>query len=229
MAAAKRAEIVMEPVRILLVDDHPIVRDGIRLVVEQLANARVIAEADNGRDAVELAARHQPDLAIVDIGLKEMDGIETTARIKERSASTRVLILSGHSSAKYVIRSLQAGADGYLVKDSTPADLKLAVAAVMAGETYLSPAISKHVVAGLRGGGAAREGSDALSGRQCEILRMMAEGQSTKEIAFVLQVSTKTVETHRARIMERLDIHDLAGLVVYAIKHGVSDIDSRSA
>jgi DNA-binding NarL/FixJ family response regulator len=172
-----------------------------------------------------LAALHKPDLAIVNIGLEEMNRIEAIARIKEESPSTRVLILLGNASAEIVLRSLEAGADGYLVNES--AELEAAISAVMAGDTYFSAAVSKHV-APVPGEGAGRQGTPGtkvLSARQCEILRMISEGKSTKQIAFVLQVSTKTVETHRARIMARLDIHNVAGLVVYAIRNGVIDID----
>jgi DNA-binding NarL/FixJ family response regulator len=227
MAAGTREESVTALLRILIVDDHPIVRDAIRMVVERIADAQVVAEAGDGRAAIDLAALHKPDLAIVDIGMKVMNGIEATARIKEESDSTRVLILSGHSSADFVLRSLKAGADGYLLKDSAPAELKNAISAVMAGDTYLSPAISKHVIAGLREELEPQgpPGTEVLSARQCDVLRMIAQGKNTKEMAFALQVSTKTVETHRARIMERLDIHDLAGLVVYAIRNGVIDIN----
>jgi DNA-binding NarL/FixJ family response regulator len=217
---------MMAALRIILVDDHPIMRDGIRLVVERVAQATVVGEAADGPEAITLAALHKPDLAIVDIGMKGMSGIETTAHIKEQSPSTRVLILSGHSSAEYVIRALKAGAEGYLVKDSAPTELKAAIDAVIAGHTYLSPQVSKHIVAALRERDVKGvSASEALSARQLGILRMIAAGKSTKEIAFELGVSTKTVETHRARIMDRLDIHDIAGLVVYAMKSGLIDTE----
>jgi DNA-binding NarL/FixJ family response regulator len=221
---------VMPSPRIILVDDHPLMREAIRLIAERVVNGCVVGEAADGPEAIALVALHKPDLAIVDISLKQMSGIETTAHIKEQSPATRVLILSGHSSADFVVQSLKAGADGYLVKDSAPAELKAAITAVLAGQAYLSPGISTHVVAALRGceapgAGAAR----VLSARQLGILRMIAAGKSTKEIAYELGVSTKTVETHRARIMERLDIHDLAGLVVFAMKSGLIENNRRSA
>jgi DNA-binding NarL/FixJ family response regulator len=219
----------MARLRVLVVEDHPMMRDAIRNVIEADTDARVVAEADNGRDAIALAARHKPDLAIMDIALKEMGGIEATARINEQTPSTRVLILSGFSGADVVIRSLAAGARGYLVKDSAAAaELKTAIDAIMAGDTYLSPPISKHVVAGLldRDKAPIDAGLEVLSGRQREILKMVVGGKSTKEIAFCLHLSAKTVETHRARMMERLKIRDIPGLVVYAIRRGLIDIDA---
>lgn len=218
----------MSPLRILLVDDHLLVRAGIRSLLEGIEGASIVAEANNGREAVALAKLHQPDLAVMDITMKELNGIDATAQIRLESPSTRVLILSMHSTEEFVTRAIKAGAQGYLVKDSAPEELKTAVEAVMRGEVYLSPRVSRHVINSLlqAAGGERRESSlDALTGRQREILQMIAEGKSTKEIAFVLDVSVKTVETHRAALMERLGIRDVAGLVVFAIRTGLIDID----
>lgn len=218
----------MSPLRILLVDDHLLVRAGIRSLLEGIEGASIVAEANNGREAVALAKLHQPDLAVMDITMKELNGIDATAQIRLESPSTRVLILSMHSTEEFVTRAIKAGAHGYIVKDSAPQELTLAIEAVMRDEIYLSPRISRHVVSGLLPGarGERRDSSlDALTSRQREILQMIAEGKSTKEIAFVLDVSVKTVETHRAALMERLGIHDIAGLVVYAIRTGLIDID----
>lgn len=221
----------MNPLRILLVDDHPVVRAGLRAVIERIEGTSVVAEAGTGHEALALVGEHGPDLVIMDIGMRDLDGIEATVRIKARWPAMRVLILSGHSDADHVLRALRAGADGYLLKDSATNELKPALAAVMAGETFLSPQVSKHVIAGMIGttGGSGSRGADVLTLRQGEILKMIAEGKSTKEIAFALEVSTKTVETHRARIMERLEIHDVAGLVVHAIRTGLIDIDKRTS
>jgi DNA-binding NarL/FixJ family response regulator len=218
----------MSPVRILLADDHLLIRAGIRSLVENLDGMSVVAEADNGREAVTLAKKHKPDLIIMDITMKEMNGIEAMAQILSDLPSARVLILSMHSTEEFVKRAMKAGAHGYLVKDSAPLELPLAIKAVMRGEIYLSSRISRHVVTGLiQGSEATRAQSsmDALTARQREILQLIAEGKSTKEIAFVLGVSVKTVETHRADLMERLSIRDVAGLVVYAIRNGLIDID----
>lgn len=212
--------------RIVLADDHLLVRAGIRSLVEAVEGAVIVGEANNGREALALVREHRPDLAIMDITMKELNGIEATAQIRAEFPATRVLILSMHSGSEFVMRAMRAGANGYLVKDAAPLELRMALEAVMRDEVYLSPRISRHVVAGLgRPAGADPSGIDALTARQREILQMVAEGKSTKEIAFVLDVSVKTVETHRAALMERLGIRDVAGLVVYAIRHGLIDID----
>ena len=217
----------MSPLRILLVDDHLLVRAGIRSLVENIEGMSVVAEATDGREAVALAKAHKPDLVIMDITMKELNGIEAMVQILSQSPSARVLILSMHSTEEFVRRAMKAGAHGYIVKDSAPLELRMAIEAVMRGEIYLSPRISRHVVSGLRqgpGGEQAESSMGALTARQREILQLIAEGKSTKEIAFVLEVSVKTVETHRADLMERLGIRDVAGLVVYAIRNGLIDI-----
>ncbi|MCY7387649.1 MAG: response regulator transcription factor [Burkholderiales bacterium] len=217
----------MSAIRVLLADDHALVLAGIRALVEELGDTQIVAEANNGRDAVALAKQHKPDLVIMDISMHELNGIEATAQIMAEVPSTKVLILSMHTTEDFVRRAIKAGAAGYLVKDSAPLDLKMAIAAVLRDEIYLSPRVSKHVVAGfLHGKPHQNESSmDALTARQREILQMIAEGKSTKQIAFQLDVSIKTVETHRAALMERLDIHDVAGLVLYAVRHGVISVD----
>jgi DNA-binding NarL/FixJ family response regulator len=218
----------MSPLRILLADDHLLVRAGIRSLVEGMDSMSVVAEANNGREAVALAKTHKPDLVIMDITMKELNGIEAMVQVLAQSPPPRVLILSMHSTEEFVRRAMKAGAHGYIVKDSAPLELRMAIESVMRGEIYLSPRISRHVVAGLTQAAAGeRRGSsiEALTARQREILQLVAEGKSTKEIAFVLDVSVKTVETHRADLMERLGIRDVAGLVVYAIRSGLIDID----
>ena len=217
----------MSLIRVLLADDHALVLAGIRALVEELGGTQIVAEANNGRDAVALAKQHKPDLVIMDISMKELNGIEATAQMIAEVPSTRVLILSMHTTEDFVRRAIQAGASGYLVKDSAPLDLKLAIAAILRDEIYLSPRVSKHVVSGFLHGKPHQAGTpmDALTARQREILQMIAEGKSTKAIAFQLNVSVKTVETHRAALMERLDIHDIAGLVLYAVRHGLISVD----
>jgi DNA-binding NarL/FixJ family response regulator len=215
-------------VRIVLADDHALVRAGIRALLQGIEGVAVVGEAENGRDALALCKEHQPDLAILDITMQELNGIDAAAQVKAACPATRVLILSMHSSEEFVRRAIKAGANGYLVKDAAPLELAMAVQAVMRDEVYLSPRVSRHVVAGMRDnaeGEPRRSSIDALSARQREILQMVAEGKSTKEIAFVLDVSVKTVETHRAAIMERLGIRDVPGLVVYAIRNGLIRIE----
>ena len=219
----------MELIRVLLVDDHALVLAGIRALVEELGGTKIVAEANNGRDAVALAKQHKPDLVIMDISMKELNGIEATAQIKAELPATKVLILSMHTTEDFVRRAIKAGASGYLVKDSAPLELKMAIAAMMQDEVYLSPRVSRHVVSGfLHGQPQQSESSmDALTARQREILQMIAEGKSTKEIAYQLNVSVKTVETHRAALMQRLDIHDIPGLVLYAVRHGLISLDGN--
>ncbi len=217
----------MSAIRILLADDHVLVLAGIRALISEMEGTQIVAEATNGRDAVALARQHRPDLVVMDISMKELNGIEATAQIRAEVPGSRVLILSMHTTEDFVLRALKAGASGYLVKDSAPLDLQMAIAAVMRDEIYLSPRISKHVIAGFLKGNSAQDSSslDVLTARQREILQMIAEGKSTKEIAFGLDLSVKTVETHRAALMERLDIHDVAGLVLYAVRKGLVSVD----
>jgi DNA-binding NarL/FixJ family response regulator len=207
--------------RILLADDHALVRAGIRALIEEMEGTTIVAEASNGREAVALAKAHSPDVVVMDISMTELNGIEATARILVEAPHSRVLILSMHTTDDFVRRALKAGASGYLVKDSAPLELRMALDAVLRNEVYLSPRVSRGVVSGMVGGGtdAGESMLDALTPRQREILQLIAEGKSTKEIAFVLSLSVKTVETHRAALMERLDIHDIAGLVLFAVRH----------
>ncbi|MGZ5067143.1 MAG: response regulator [Usitatibacter sp.] len=217
------------PLRVLLVDDHPLVRAGLRAVIER-TGAIVVAEAGGGLGALALVEEHAPDLVIMDIGMEDLDGIEATAQIKSRWPAVRVLVVSAHSDSNHVIRAMRARADGYLIKDTATSEVGAAVAAVAAGEMYLSRGISRHVVYGmLEGSGAAPASLGSLSPRQREILVMIAEGRSTKQIAFTLELSVKTVETHRARIMERLESRDVAGLAVYAVRTGLIDVDKVPA
>jgi DNA-binding NarL/FixJ family response regulator len=216
----------MIPVRILLADDHTLVQAGIRALLKEIEGVTIVAEAANGREAVAMARAEKPNLVLMDISMKELNGIEATARIKAEFPAVHVLILSMHTTEDFVRRALKAGASGYLVKDSAPLELKLAIEAIMRGEHYISSRVSKHLVSGLVEGAKEGESSiDSLSPRQREILQMIAEGKSTKEIAFVLEVSVKTVETHRAALMERLGIHDVAGLVLYAVRHRLVAVD----
>ncbi len=217
----------MSLTRILLADDHALVLAGIRALVEELGGTQIVAEASNGREAVALAKQHKPDLVIMDISMKELNGIDATAQIMAEVPSTRVLILSMHTTEDFVRRAIKAGASGYLVKDSAPLDLKMAISVVLRDEVYLSPRVSKHIVSGfLQGQQQPQESSmDALTARQREILQLIAEGKSTKEIAYQLNISVKTVETHRATLMQRLDIHDIAGLVLFAVRQGLISVD----
>ncbi len=216
----------MRPVRVLLAEDHTLVRAGIRALLESLEGVEVVAEAADGREALRLTQAHAPDILLMDITMKEMNGLEAAARLAKEHSATRVIILSMHADQVYVRQALQAGAAGYLLKGSDLAELELALKAVTRGDTYLSPSVSKDLVGDLLNGKAPTANPlDALTPRQRETLQLIAEGKTTKEIANRLNLSIKTVETHRAQLMERLNIHDVAGLVKFAIRVGLVQAD----
>lgn len=211
----------MAVLRVLLVDDHSLVRAGMRSLLRDIAGVEVVAEASDGAEALAAAERERPDVVLMDIAMKGMNGLEAAARLRERQPAAKVIILSMHTSEEYVLLALRAGAAAYLIKDSATSELELALKSVMRGETYLSPAISRQVVDGYVQRVGVGTGPDPLTPRQREVLKRIAEGRSTKEIAFELNLSVKTVETHRAQIMERLSIRDVAGLVRYAMRAGI--------
>jgi DNA-binding NarL/FixJ family response regulator len=208
--------------RVLLADDHTLVRAGLRKLLESIPGMEVVGEAGDGLALLELAEKLQPKVVLMDIAMPGLNGLEATARITKSWPDIRVLILSMHQSAEYVRQALRHGAVAYLLKDAAPLELEWALAAVLRGETYLSPAVSKGVVSDyvhrLRSDEPAQA---ALTPRQREVLQLIAEGQSTKEIARRLDLSVKTVETHRTQLMKQLDIHEVAGLVRYAIREGL--------
>jgi len=220
----------MTSTRIVLADDHALVLAGLRALLEEIEGVSVVAEAKNGREAVALARSERPDLVMMDISMQELNGIEATAQILAESPRTRVLILSMHTTEDFVRRALRAGAVGYLIKDSAPLELKMAIEAIMRGEHYISSRVSGHVVSGMIDPAAGTQSSiEQLTPRQREILQLIAAGKSTKEIAFALEISVKTAETHRAGLMDRLDIHDVAGLVLYAVRNRLVGLDDRDA
>jgi DNA-binding NarL/FixJ family response regulator len=216
-------------IRVLLADDHALVRAGIHALLDAMEGVSVVAEASDGREAVALARVHRPDIAVMDISMKELNGIDAGVQIRAERPQTKVLILSMHASQEFVHRALKSGVSGYLVKDAAPLELRTAIETLMGGEVYLSPRISRQVVSGLaqRTDGVGEAPLESLTARQREILQMLAEGKSTKAMAFLLEVSVKTVETHRAGLMDRLGIHDLAGLVIYAARHKLVSLDPR--
>jgi DNA-binding NarL/FixJ family response regulator len=213
-------------VKILIADDHKILREGLRSLLETEPEFAIVAEAQDGLSAISAAKRHKPDIAILDIGMPDLNGIEVTRRIRSEIADTRVIALSMHADRRFVMGILEAGANGYLLKDSAFAELILAVMAVAKGKMYLSPSIAETVVKNsLEKLDQKEEGSSVmLSGREREVLQMIAEGKSTKEIALKLFVSTKTVETHRKQIMDKLNIRTVAGLTKYAIREGLTSL-----
>jgi len=215
-------------VRIVIAEDHKLVLAGFRSLLSTIEGVEVVGEADNGRDAVQLAKSTRANLVLMDIGMKELNGIDATAVIKAETPETNVIIVSMHSAEEFVHRALRAGASGYLVKDCAPLELELAIAAVMRGEIYLTPRISRQVVAELvhdERHAAAAPNLRALTLRQREILQLIVEGNATKQIAQRLGLSTKTIETHRAAIMERLGMHSVAELVLFGIRNKLVPLD----
>ncbi len=212
----------MRSLRVLLVDDHELVRAGLRRLLEGFDGVDVVAEAGNGRDAVELARTHAPHVVLMDIALPELNGLEAAARLRDQQPGARVIILSMYSNEEYVLRALRAGVAGYLLKDSAPAELQRAIETVARGEAYLSPKASRRVIDDyLRRLDDSDDPLQLLTPRQREILQLIAEGKSTKDIGFLLAISSKTVETHRAQLMRRLGVHDVPGLVRCAMQFGL--------
>ena len=207
--------------RILLADDHGVVRQGFRRILEAQPDMEIVGEAGNGREAVELAAQLTPDLIVMDVAMPELNGIEATRRLKEESPRTRVLALSMHKDAVYVREILRAGAHGYLLKDAIDADLVAAVRAVANGEGYLSPGVANAVLTDYRQH--VTDPIDLLSSREREVLQLIAEGKTNKEIATLLRLSVYTVDAHRGRIMEKLNLHSTGELVRFALRKGLID------
>ena len=214
----------MRPLRVLLADDHGLVRAGMRAMLAEIEGVEVVAEAADGLEALRLIRETRPDVALVDISMPGMNGIEVATRARTEHAATRVVLVTMHADDEFVRRALLAGAAGYLLKHADRAEFEMALRALARGDTWLSAGVSKKVVAGYahRGKSAAgEEPFETLTARQREVLQLIAEGLSTKEIAARLDVSVKTIDTHRTELMERLGIHGIAGLVRYAIRVGL--------
>lgn len=212
-------------IRVVLAEDHTLFRAGIRTLLQDMPGFEVVAEAAEGREALRVIAEQQPDVALVDITMPGLNGLEVLARLVRDCPSVRVIILSMHANEEYVRQALQGGAAGYLLKDADVTELEVAIRAVLRGESYLSPAVSQRVIEWVRRGETQASSLDQLTSRQREILQLIAEGHSTKSIASLLNLSTKTVEAHRTELMTRLGIHDVAGIVRYAIRMGLVSPD----
>ncbi|MBI2429593.1 MAG: response regulator transcription factor [Ignavibacteriales bacterium] len=212
----------MSPILVLLADDHALVRAGLRSLVENISGVKVVAEAGDGREAVKLTERVRPDIVLMDIAMSGLNGLEAAEQILKSDQPAKIIILSMHSTEEYVTKALHIGVSGYLIKDAAASELELALHVVCRGEKYLSPAIStrlpdkfnQHKIL-------PHGGPESLTPRQREVLQLIAEGYTTKEIAVMLDMSQKTAESHRTNLMERLNIHDVAGLVRYAIRSGL--------
>ena len=212
----------MSAIRVVLADDHVLVRAGIRALLEKLPGIEVVGEAGNGREALDLIRKSTPNLVLLDISMTELGGLEALPRIVKDFPAVKVLILSGHANEEYVLRALRSGAAGYMLKDAATAELRLAIDCVIQGKTYLGPSISRTVIDSyLERVGNHSSFIEQLTARQREILQLVAEGKNTKEIASTLDISVKTVEAHRLQLMARLDIHDVPGLVRYAVRSGL--------
>ncbi len=212
----------MKPIRVLLADDHILVRAGLRKLLESIPNLEVVGEVNDGLALLTMVEQLHPDMVLMDIAMPGLNGLEATARVVKAWPDTRVVILSMHQSEEYVRQALRNGAAAYLLKDAAPAELDIAIKAVQRNETYLSPAVSKGVVSDyvqrLRSEDAP---TTQLTPRQREVLQLIAEGHSTKDIARRLELSVKTVDTHRSQLMRQLDIHEVAGLVRHAMRIGL--------
>jgi DNA-binding NarL/FixJ family response regulator len=214
----------MKSIRVLLADDHKLIRAGLVLVVQQQPDLIVIGEADDGRQAVQLVESLKPDVVVMDIGMPNLNGIEAARQITASRPDTAVVILSMHADEGYVLRALKAGARAYLLKDSATTDLVQAIRAVVEGKSFFSPAVSKVLLQDymrkLRRSGA-EDSYDLLSPREREVLQLVAEGKSNKEVANLLNLSTYTVETHRAKIMQKLNLKGVPELILYAVRKGI--------
>lgn len=215
-------------IRILLADDHKIVRDGLKTLVEKQPGMEVVGEAETGREAVFLTMKLEPDVVVMDISMAELNGMEATRQIRKVCPKIKIIALSMHSDKRFVLGMLEAGATGYLLKDCAFEELSRAIRNVAANKTYLSPGITDVVIQDyLLKASETRASSDSiLTAREREVLQLIAEGKSTKEAAQTLYVSVKTIETHRKQIMDKLDLHSIAELTKYALREGLTSLDS---
>ena len=213
----------MKPTRILLADDHSLLRAGIRALIEKIPRAAVVAEAGDGREALNQVEALDPDVVLLDVAMPGLNGLEALARITKDFPRTRVVILTMYANEEYVLKAMRAGAAGYLLKNAPLPEFHSALETVARGETYISPSVAKSLTDYVRRSGQSDDPLGSLTRRQREILQLIAEGQATKEIAATVKISVKTVEMHRKQLMQRLQIRDLAGLVRFAIRIGLVD------
>ncbi len=214
-------------IRVLIADDHTIMRAGLRSLLEKEDQIEVVAEAENGRRAVQLAVEHKPDVVVMDVSMPDLNGIEATSQVLESLPDAKVIALSMHTDKRFVMGMLRAGASGYLLKDCASQELASAIVSVASNKKYLSPDIAGVVIEDSLYGGQQEEesASSMISAREREVLQLIAEGWSTKQIASHLYVSVKTIETHRRQIMKKLDLHNIADLTKYAIREGLTSVE----
>jgi DNA-binding NarL/FixJ family response regulator len=206
-------------IRVLLADDHALVRDGLRAVLAREADIQVVGEAADGREALAVAETAKPDVAVLDLSMPLLNGLDAVRQLAARDRGPRTILITMHAEDRYVLEALRVGAHGYVLKKQAVADLVRAIREVAAGRVYLSPGVGAAVAAAIRSGGPLPE--DGLTSREREVLQLVAEGKTTKEIAAILNVSVKTADAHRTRLMQKLDIHDIAGLTRCAIRLGL--------
>jgi DNA-binding NarL/FixJ family response regulator len=214
-------------ISVIIIDDHAVVRDGLRLLIETQSDMKVVDEASNGRGAVRQALRTNPDIVVMDLAMPELNGIEATRQIRENCPTTKVIILSMHSSSEHIFQALKAGANGYLLKESAGAEVINAIRSVHSGKRYLSEKIGDQMIdeyISHRGIVEPTSPLSKLSSREREILQLVAEGKSSADIAQTLFISPKTVETYRSRLMQKLCINDLSSLIKFAIQHGITSL-----
>lgn len=218
----------MKPIRVLLAEDHTIVRKGLCALLVDEPNIEVIAEAEDGREAVQMAQQLLPDVVLMDFSMPGLNGLEATRQIKRWVPEVKVLVLTRHTDEEYVSQVLRAGASGYLVKKAAPAELVSAIRAVSGGDSFLSPAISRTVIEGYvrQAEATVKDSYEQLTNREREVLQLIAEGHSSREIAEQLYISENTARTHRANLMDKLDLHSTAELTQYAIRKGLVCLDS---
>lgn len=212
-----------EKIKVLLIDDHTVVRKGIRALLEQEKDIEVIAEAEDGLEGVETCLEHEPDVVVLDMALPLLSGVEVARKIREKLPDVRILILSMYDDEEYIVDSFKVGVAGYILKDVVVSDLVAAVRSVYRGSTFLSPTVSEKLRRQLQNGKgrASRHGADKLTARERQVLKLIVEGYTSRQIADILKISFKTVQTHRAHLMEKLDVHSTAALTRYAIKKGL--------
>jgi two-component system response regulator NreC len=218
-----------EKQRIIIAEDHTILREGLRALISSDPEFDVVGEAEDGRDAIRCVEKLTPDLILIDLSMPRMDGMDAIKEIKKRCPETKILVLTVHRTEEYILATLRAGANGYVLKDATHAELMMAIKSVLTGKTYLSPGVSEKVIEGyLEGRKTLRSSTpwDTLTQREREVLKLIAEGYKNKEIADYLYISVKTVEKHRANLMKKLDLHNTSSLTAFAIEKGLVDRDS---
>ena len=222
----------MNPIRVILAEDHTIVRKGLRALLESAVDIEVIAEAANGRMVLDLVTDLRPDVVVMDITMPLLNGLEATRQLKQQYPDLKIVILTMHSDEEYVFQSLRAGVDGYLIKQTAPNELVKAIQAAHQGDSYMSPTISKKVIAEyIRQAEKGLEPSslERLTRREREVLQLVAEGHSMGQIAGLLSISDKTARVHRSHLMSKLDLHNTAELTLYAVRHGVISLDEDQA